>query len=412
MKIAFVVGRFPALSETFILNQITGLLDRGHRIDIYADPPNPQERVHDDVVRYGLVRRTTYLAQMPEDWVPRVLKAAALIAATGWRNPFRLLRALDSRRYGRYATSLRLLYAGLPLLREHHEYDAICCHFGTFGLRGLFLRDAGMLSGKLVTFFHGADLTEGLVAYGNDIYRPLFADGDLFLPISARWRDRLLELGCPRDRTEVHHMGIDCRQFSFRPRTRDTRGAIRLISVCRLVEKKGIEYAVKAVASLAKRGVAVRYDIVGNGPSKPAIENLVQNLGVESVVTLHGEKAKADVIRVLEESDVMLAPSVTAANGDQEGIPVALMEAMAMGLPVISTWHSGIPELVRDGECGFLVPEKDANALAERIGYLIEHRELWPRFGQNGRDVVEREFNIDRLNEQLAKKLESLSRGH
>jgi colanic acid/amylovoran biosynthesis glycosyltransferase len=349
---------------------------------------------------------------MPDDWLPRALKAATLVAAHGWRNPKRVLQALNRRRYGKHATSLRLLYAVLPLLSEHCKYDAICCHFGTFGLRGLFLRHAGVLAGKLVTFFHGADLTEGLLAYGSDIYRPLFADGDLFLPISERWRDVLLQLGCPRDRIEVHHMGIDCRQFSFRARTRGTSGAIRLTSVCRLVEKKGIEYAVQAVASLVKRGTAVRYDILGDGPNKPVIEKLIRDLRVESVVTLHGEKTKADVIRVLDEADVLLAPSVTAANGDQEGIPVALMEAMAMGLPVISTWHSGIPELVRDGECGLLVPERDANALAERLGYLIEHRELWSRFGQNGRDVVEREFNIDRLNNELARKFESLSRGH
>ena len=409
MRIAFVIGRFPALSETFILNQVTGLIDQGHEVDIFADVPDDRGCVHNEVVRYGLLQRTHYLPQLPEHYVARVMKGIGLIAGSGWKSPRRVMRSLDSSRYGQQATSLRLLYAAIPFLNKHYTYDIIHCHFGTFGLRGLFLRDIGVLSGRLVTTFHGADITEAVRAYGRRVYSRLFASGDLFLPISQRWKDALIDLGCPAEKTVVHHMGIDCTEFAFRSREMAVNGTIRLISVCRLVEKKGIEYAVHAVSKLIKANYRMHYDIIGDGPLREDLQKLIAELGVTGAITVHGQKTKTDVIAYLQRAHLLLAPSVTGKNGDQEGIPVALMEAMAMGLPVVSTWHSGIPELVKDSVCGFLVPEHDADALAGRIAHLAEHPEIWSALGRKGRTIVEQEFNIDRLNKRLISIFESFN---
>jgi colanic acid/amylovoran biosynthesis glycosyltransferase len=116
---------------------------------------------------------------------------------------------------------------------------------------------------------------------------------------------------------------------------------------------------------------------------------------------LLGWKTQQEVAEILGQAHVLLAPSVTAPSGDQEGTPVALMEAMAMGMPVIATRHSGIPEMVRDGENGFLVPERDPEALAERIAHLARHPEQWEALGRAGRAVVEREFDVNPLNDRL-----------
>lgn len=104
---------------------------------------------------------------------------------------------------------------------------------------------------------------------------------------------------------------------------------------------------------------------------------------------------------MLEGADILLAPSVTGSDGNQEGIPVAIMEAMAVGSLIISTRHSGIPELVQDGVSGFLVPERDVDALAEKLIYLIEHPEIWPEMGQAGRAFVEANYDISKLNDSL-----------
>jgi colanic acid/amylovoran biosynthesis glycosyltransferase len=403
VKIAFVIGRFPALSETFILNQITGLLDRGHQIDIYAEPPN-DEIAHDEVDRYNLSKRITYSPRMPQSRFLRLVKALVLILVAGWKDPKKTIRALDVKRYGREASSMRLLYAVMPFLGTCRIYDVVHCHFGPYGVRGMFLRDVGALCGKLVTTFHGADLTKDVQADRVSLYKRLFETGDLFLPISEAWRQRLIELGCPADKISVHHMGINCMEFAFRPRRLEGSEPTRLLSVCRLVQKKGIEYSIRAVAAVAKTGRKVRYDIVGDGPLRSRLDALIGDLGMNETVIIHGSRKKREVVAILDRAHILLAPSVTADDGDKEGIPVALMEAMATGLPVISTRHSGVPELVHDGISGYLVPERDIDALATSIGELVDGHELWVRMGEAGREMVDRHFNIDVLNDQLVAK--------
>jgi colanic acid/amylovoran biosynthesis glycosyltransferase len=114
-----------------------------------------------------------------------------------------------------------------------------------------------------------------------------------------------------------------------------------------------------------------------------------------------GSKRHEEVIQVLTQTHILIAPSVTAADGDEEGIPNTLKEAMAMGLPVISTVHAGIPELVEDGVSGFLVPERDVEALADRLERLVDHSETWAAMGRAGRRQIEAEFDIERLNDEL-----------
>ena len=400
MRIAVVTGRFPALSETFVLNQIMGLIDRGHHVDIYADPPE-DSCTHDEVAKYRLLERTTYFPYMPKNLFLRITKALALVAVSGWKDPVRVIAALNVRHYGREAMSLRCLYSTIPFLGKRRVYDVLHCHFGSFGLRGMFLRGVGALKGKLVTTFHGADLTKDVEAHGDSLYRRLFATGDLNLPISEAWGRRLIELGCPADKIRVHHMGINCKEFAFRPRRVEGSEAVRLVSVCRLVQKKGIEYSIRAVAAVAQTGRRVRYDIVGDGPLRRRLEELINELGMTETVVIHGSRRKSEVLEMLERAHILLAPSVTADDGDKEGIPVAIMEAMAAGLPVISTHHSGIPELVHDGISGYLVPERDVDALAARLGELVDHRDVWVRMGEAGKETVERHFNVVNLNDRL-----------
>ena len=113
----------------------------------------------------------------------------------------------------------------------------------------------------------------------------------------------------------------------------------------------------------------------------------------------------------MKDVDILLVPSVTAQDGDQEGTPAVLMEALAQGIPVISTYHSGIPELVQDGISGFLVPERDTNALAEKIIYLLEHQEIWAEMGKAGRKYVEENFDTNKLNDRLIKIYQQLLNG-
>lgn len=405
MRIAFLVGEtFPSISKTFIINQITGLIDRGHQVDIYANFLDTKEPIHEDAIKYQLKQRT-YYGQVPQNKFSRLLKTPKILMTHFGQHSQVIWHSLNIKKYGRQALSLVLLHQAIPFLKQK-TYDIVHCHFGFEGVKSVFLRDLGLLKGKLIVTFHGGDMTKYLQEEGDRVYQKLFEQGDLFLPISNHWRQKLLDLGCPAAKIGVHHMGIDSTSFSLVSRQKCDR--LSLVSVCRLTEKKGIEYAIRAVAELVNQGYKVKYQIIGDGVLKSALEQLSSSLNLENSVIFLGSQPKSKVIEALNQSDILLAPSITATNGDCEGIPVALMEAMATGLPVISTWHSGIPELVQDGISGYLVAEKDVVGLAAKIAYLQEHPELRSQFGIAGAKKVREHYNIQLLNDHLVEMYQEL----
>jgi glycosyltransferase involved in cell wall biosynthesis len=221
------------------------------------------------------------------------------------------------------------------------------------------------------------------------------------IPVSRSLRDKLLANGCPAEKIRVLHSGIDCSRFRYSERRREPDGVTRLVGIGRFVEKKGWGYAIEAVARLIASGRIVHYTIVGEGALRSDVEQKIAECGIQDSVTLLGWCEQEEITRLLERSHILLAPSVTAKDGDQEGIPNVLKEAMAMGLPVISTWHSGIPELVEDGITGYLVPERDVDALTDRLIYVCEHPESWAKMGEKAKAKIEADFDTERINNTL-----------
>lgn len=411
MKVAFLLNEFPSLSETFILNQISGLVEAGHQVDLYARNAQVAPKVHPLVEKYQLTNAVYYHPHVPANYFARYAKAIWLVLVWLWAAPLVILKTLNFRKYGRHATSLKLLYRSIAFVRRGcPTYDIIMCHFGPTGLIALDLKMTGATDGKICVAFHGLDLSAHLQAEGKDVYAPLFEKGDLFLPISYFWKQRLIELGCDPEKIQVHRMGIEVERFTFAPRERPNDGTIKLVSVARLVEKKGIEYGIRALKNVVEQYPNIEYVVIGDGPLMSELTQLVQELDLGGVVQLLGWQRQDEVIKILSTSHILLAPSVTSRDGDMEGIPVVLMEAMASGLPVISTQHSGIPELVSQGVSGFLVPERDAPALAEQIINLIQQPETWSQIGQNARSKIAQEFEVDRLNQQLSRAFLQVSR--
>ncbi len=145
------------------------------------------------------------------------------------------------------------------------------------------------------------------------------------------------------------------------------------------------------------------YKIAGDGPSRENLDSLISELKVGDSIELLGWRSQDEIAELLQESDILMAPSVTTEKGDEEGIPGVIMEAFASGLPVVSTYHAGVPEVIQDGESGFLVSERDVDSLADRLKYLIERPELRSVMGSKGRQFVEEHYNIDRLNDRLVR---------
>lgn len=385
MKIAFVVNEFPKLSETFVLRQIVDLIEAGHEVEIFANARSRDPKEQPVVSEMGILRRCYYF-DIPDNRVRRLTKALNVLCAGILRRPKQILRSFNAIRYGRLALSLRLplMVAMLPKARR---YDVIYCHFGPNGVIGEALRDVGALSGRVVTVFHGFDLSSYVRQHGRRIYRSLFDRGDLFLPVSNYYAKKLVDLGCDPTKVIVHRMGIQCDDYPSRVTTGDSN-YVRFVSVARLVEKKGIAYALEALSRISQQRFNFEYIIVGDGPLRGELESLAAKLNISQNVRFVGWKTGEEVVDLVSKCDIFLGLSVTSKNGDQEGIPVALMEAAMMGLPVIATLHSGIPELVEDGSSGYLVPERDVEATTEAILKLINERESWEYMGRRGALVV------------------------
>jgi glycosyltransferase involved in cell wall biosynthesis len=359
------------LSETFIAEQIRHL--RGV-----------------DVVALGMRRQNSDRFELPATYVV---------------NP-------DAGLWGRvrelvYITTGRAAALDRAIARE--EVDLLHAHFGVEGLYALSFALRHQL--PLITTFWGFDATMSrtkLLLSGKPAWMryALFAErlrrrGTLFIAVSEFIRSRLLESGFPPDRTIVHYNGVDVRAFA--PPDHETDGRT-ILSVGRLVEKKGMEYLIEAFARIAGEAPEVRLEIAGDGPLRRPLERLTSERGLSARVTFHGSLPHREVAALMQKSSIICQPSVTAANGDSEGLPTVVLEAAATGKPLIGTRHSGIPEIIADGTTGFLVPERDVAALADRILLLIKSTDLRRRMGKAGRERIEREFDL----RKQAKRLEEI----
>lgn len=411
MRIAFFVDQFPSLSETFILNQITGLIDRGHEVDIYCDREVNSKgkgdrhsiKMHPEVEQYQLLART-YRINIPKNLLWRWLKGIGLLVLNWQKSPQTILKTLKfwqySRdRYGEPGEFLKPLYLALPCL-EQPAYDIIHCHYGRNGLKAVLLRDLGVIQGKIGVVFHGNDISRYLRIHGDDIYQYLFSCADLMLPISEHWQQKLIDLGCDSSKIIVHHMGIDCNKFVPVPRSLSQKQPL-ILSVARLVEKKGLADGISAVAHLLPTHQQLEYWIIGDGVLRSQLTKQIEELAASEQIKLLGWREQAELCQIIAQADILLAPSVTGKNGDSEGIPVSLMEAMAQSIPVISTEHSGIAELVENNVSGYLVPEGDVEALSAKLNLLLASPELCQQMGIAGRERVLKDYNIQELCDRL-----------
>lgn len=400
MRIAAVVEEFPVLSETFILSQLTGLLERGHELDLYAFAARPADQAHPDVLRFGLLDNVRYAPALPRGKAQRLLSGLRLCVINLPRHPGAALGAVNMFRFGRYARSLRLLHDAAPFFAAQ-PYDVVHAHFGQVGVRVELLRRLGLLRGRFFVSFYGFDISQRVRLEKPGYYHPLFAAAERVLVLSQIMRQQVLDQGCPAGKVLVHHLGADGRRFQYHPRKLEGGESIRIVSVARLAEKKGLQYGIRAVAQVASRYPNLRYQIIGDGPLRAELEALIAELKMQPHIELLGWRTQEEVVKILDRAHLLLAPSVTAAEGDQEGTPTVIAEAMLMGLPVLSTLHSGIPEMVQDGVTGLLAPERDVPTLAAKLDRLLAQPTQWETLGAAGRAFAAREFEVGALNDRL-----------
>lgn len=412
LRVTYFLLSFPELTQTFVFNEMRHLQALGADINVLSLHA-PRDDMSGLPESYGFGRRVHYVdARMAKPGKLERMRIAAssalsLLGAGKGQGVWRLLTV-----NWRDAPLPRWLTLAVAdgFRRHAADADVIHSHFGPAGRIVAHLKALGLVKTRATTVFHGYDVTQYLDGKSSETYRQLFEKIDLLLPISDLWRLRLIEMGAPSAKVETLRLGIDCEDFDYRPRPVAQGNPIRFITVGRMTEKKGHRYTLEAFAGLVARrpDLAAHLDLIGNGPELEEMHDLVDELGLSAQATVHGGLPHEKVRDLLNRANVFVLPSVTAADGDMEGIPVSIMEAMAMGLPVVSTRHSGIPELVADGISGVLVAERDTPALTDAFERLIDTPGLIVRMGLAGRSIIERNYSATLQGAALRTRLERL----
>lgn len=368
-RVIVVTDQFPVLSQTFILDQITGLIDRGVAVEHWSMQRMDEPVVQEDVRKYGLLDNTRYITLPPDSmradpkrWTKQFLRANGLA-------PLDKAAAVQIH-FGPNFNKLAPLFAAYPEL-------------------------------FVLVSFYGYDGSATFKIKGSDVYTDLFARANIITTPTQYMKNTLVQYGCPTEKIVVHHSGKDTITFAPAPRQEVVR-PVRVLSAARFVEKKGLEYSLAAFAKAQAGRLDAQYRIIGYGPLESELKALVRSLGLADRVVFLGRLTNDAMRQEMATADFFVLTSITASNGDQEGLPVSLIEAQALGLPVVSSRHAGIPELVAHGETGFLAEERNVEEIAGYLRVLIKNPDIRRAFSDNARERVLREFDLATLNDTLA----------
>ncbi|MFM0300653.1 glycosyltransferase [Paraburkholderia sediminicola] len=306
--------------------------------------------------------------------------------------------------------SNRLWCEPRPFLEALSDQRAHIMH-AHFGLDGLYaIPVARALGIPLVVTFHGFDVTVkrmNMALSGRPTEmryavaaRRIGEVATKLLCVSNFIRERAVEYGFPESALETHYIGIDAHSFS--PARWQNQRKKRILHVARLVEKKGTRFLIEAFAELRKKGFAdIQLDIVGDGPLRGRLEQLATSLQLGEHIRFWGAQPWSKVIDLMSDAYAFCLPSITARSGDSEGLGMVLLEAAAKHIPTVATRHGGIPEVIKDGENGLLVDERDVSGLLQALASLLTDSTLHTLLACNARRVVEERFDINKQTRKL-----------
>lgn len=394
-RVAYILKRYPRLSETFIVNEILGLEGAGTPVRIFAGAHPREEGVHEMVGQVRAAVTYTGRTGKAETW--------DLLAAhhrTASASPARYEKVfLGVEKNGDPDTLAEFVQAGriaACCLRE--EISHLHAHFATFAARVACL--VSRLTGIPFSFTaHAKDIF--LHTVDRSVLSDLLRRAEFVVAISEYHRKFLLSLQ-PGARVEIVRNGIHLSRFPFRNGRRSLDSPIQLLAAGRLVEKKGFADLIRACALLRDRAVPFQCRIVGEGEQRPNLEQLIAELRLQEYCRLEGAKTQEELIEFLGRASVFVTPCVTTPSGDRDGLPTVLLEAMTSGVPVIATPVTAIPEIVRDGRTGHLVPEKDPKAIAGAIERIRNEPESTGRMVEAARRIIQERHDSRQNSARLA----------
>jgi glycosyltransferase involved in cell wall biosynthesis len=392
--VGYVVSTWPRLSQTFVLTEVVALERSGVPLRIFSVKDPGGEPIHAKVAQVRA--NVTYLSF--RRW-KRI--AGANLQLAGHR-PVRYASVLmQALAYGRTGILRHFFQAGyLANLLRHDPVSHLHAHFATAPT--LVAMFASELTGIPYTFTaHARDI---YVDTQRKLLRKEIEQARAVVTVSQYNRQHL-ETISPSSRDKVHciYNGLDLIDFDFRwPRSADS-GPPVILSVARLIRKKGLEDLIRAAAILKQQGRAFKLEIIGSGPLRHELETLVTRLALRDCVAFLGPLPQQSVLSAYQRASIFALPCVVSEDGDRDGIPTVVLEAMASGVPVVSTPVSGIPELIDASRDGVLVPPNNPVMLADALDRLLSDPQLRDRIARAARDKIESQFLVEHSSRQLLK---------
>ena len=397
-QVCFFVRSFPVLSQTFVLNQVKDLVAEGIDVHVLAvNPINDKEDVVAEIFGSEAGVKVTSVLPTVHGIKSYLYMLLGLLFCIFSSKRFTLINLFFHflRKKNKFLAKDLMCVAWFLKSRKIDINNCIA-HFGNNGVIFDYLIKADLVKcNSLFTIFHGYEISRyDQLTIWEELYEKM---GGTLLPISNHWKRKLESLGVDPSRIEVVHMGVDVNRFSYSEKP--VSNPFSILSVARATEKKGLCYAIEAVLMCP---LECTYTIIGDGVLLPELQDMVDGHHNGHRVVFKGAQSSDFVAKSLKTTDLFLLPSVRDSSGDMEGIPVSLMEAMASGVVVLSTVHSGIPELITDGESGFLVPEKDSLAISNKIVEISDNDNL-DGIRKSARIKVDDDFNATKLQARLLK---------
>lgn len=388
-RVAYIMSRFPGLSETFILREMCELAERGWQLELYPLVLQPDAVVHAEAVEWiakahhptGSVILGANLGLFFSHPL-MYLAVLARIIAGNIRSPKFLSRALF------------LFPKAVWMARELPIYNVahVHAHYATHpALAAWIIHQITGISYSVTVHAHDIFVDRSML-------ESKLREASFIVAISNFNRQYLVEhLGSwVGEKISIVHCGIDPERYMPHLLRSEAKQRFEILSIGSLRPYKGQKYLIEACDVLRSHGIPFHCRIVGEGELRTPLLEQIAELNLHDFVELVGVKTQHEVALLLSESDCYVQPSVVTSSGKMEGIPVALMEALACALPVVTTSISGIPELVRQGETGWLVPPANAEALAEAVERIYNNLEEAALLGASGRDLVLQEFDLQK----------------
>lgn len=406
MTVAYMMSRFPKLTETFILYEIIALQKQDLDVSLYPLWREKTTMMHPEAE--PLVEKANFAPTLSWSIIVSNLHFLRCCRRRYLAAVWALLRCnWGSLRYFVGALAIIPKSAFFARLMTAEGISHIHAHFASHPAAAAF-------------FIHRlTGIPYSFTAHGSDIHREKrmlaekVAEAKFVASISNFNRDVILK-ACNYDeaaekKLKIIHCGVDSGLFKPKPSRngRYTEGkTLNLICIGTLHEVKGQSYLLEACRILQKRQIPFKCRFVGSGPDETALKTQVTEAGMEKHIHFLGNKPRNEVVRLIQEADVLVAPSVPSQDGRREGIPVVIMEAMACELPIVASKLSGIPELVTDGLNGLLIPPGDAGSLADALAFLYYKPEIRREMGLAGREVILGSFDLNSNAAQLAKRFQ------